>query len=251
MVVAASAAAITRSSTIALRVAAGDPWRPGPPRDMLGGVRVAVADDEALLRDGLVSLLEGSGQEVVGSCGTGSELIELVREHRPDVAIIDIRMPPTQSTEGLDAARVIRQESPETGILVLSAHVDVEHAIDLLASGQRSGYLLKSRVGDVDELVDSLDRIVRGGSVIDPALVEELVSAQRVNDPLEALSPREREVLGLMAQGRSNAGIAHHLWVAEGTVEKHVHSIMSKLGLPENEEDHRRVLAVVKFLDAH
>src|SRR6185295_3210817 len=146
------------------------------------------------------------------------ELLELVREQRPDLAIIDIRMPPTHTTEGLDAARRIREESPQTAILVLSAHVEVEHAMDLLGSGERSGYLLKSRVTDVVEFVDTLDRIVRGGSVVDPALVQELVAARRAKDPLDVLSPREREVLALMAEGRSNAGVAHQLWVTEGTV---------------------------------
>ena len=151
-----------------------------------------------------------------------------MREHRPELAIVDIRMPPTHTTEGLDAARAIREELPETAIVVLSAHVEVEHAMDLLAGGERSGYLLKNRVTDVDEFADTLERIVKGGSVIDPALVQELVAARRVDDPLDVLTPREREVLALMAEGRSNAGIARRLWVAEGTVEKHVHSILGE-----------------------
>jgi DNA-binding NarL/FixJ family response regulator len=159
-------------------------------------------------------------------------------------------MPPTHSTEGLEAARVIRSELPDTAILVLSAHVELEDAMDLLASGQRSGYLLKSRVTDVDEFAETLERIIRGGSAVDPALVKELVSARRAEDPLEDLSPREREVLALMAEGRSNAGIAHRIWVTEGTVEKHVRSILSELRLPETNEDHRRVLAVIRFLEA-
>ena len=146
--------------------------------------RVALADDDVLLREGLASLLEGSGFEVVGQSGNGPELIAVVREHRPELAVVDIRMPPTYSTEGLDAARVIREEFPDTAILVLSAHAEVEHAVDLLASGERSGYLLKSRVTDVDEFVGALERIVRGGSVVDPALVQELVAARRVDDPL-------------------------------------------------------------------
>jgi DNA-binding NarL/FixJ family response regulator len=212
--------------------------------------RVVLADDEVLLREGLAGLLERSGFEVVGQCGTASELIELVREHQPDLAIIDIRMPPSQRSEGLDAARVIREELPETAILVLSAHVQVEQATDLLASGERSGYLLKSRVTDVDEFIETLQRIVKGGSVVDPALVQELVAARRVEDPLDVLSPREREVLSLMAEGRSNAGIAHQLWITEGTVEKHVHSILTKLRLPATEDDQRRVLAVITFLDS-
>jgi DNA-binding NarL/FixJ family response regulator len=213
-------------------------------------VRVVLADDDVLLREGLASLLERSGYEIVGQAESGSGLLELVREHRPDLAIVDIRMPPTHTTEGLDAARSIREEAPEVAIVVLSAHVEIAHAVDLLASGERSGYLLKSRVTDVAEFVDTLERIARGGSVVDPALVQELVTAQRVHDPLDELSPREREVLALMAEGRSNAGIAHQLWVTEGTVETHVHSILRKLRLSGTEDDHRRVLAVLTFLRA-
>jgi DNA-binding NarL/FixJ family response regulator len=209
-----------------------------------------LAEDEVLLREGMASLLERSGFEVVGQGGDASELIELVREHRPELAVVDIRMPPTHSTEGLDAARVIREEAPETAILVLSAHIVVEHAMDLLAGGERSGYLLKSRVANVGEFIETLERIVKGGSVVDPALVQELVAARRAEDPLDVLSPREREVLSLMAEGRSNAGIAHQLWITEGTVEKHVHSILGKLRLPATEDDQRRVLAVITFLDA-
>jgi serine/threonine-protein kinase PknK len=212
--------------------------------------RVVIADDDVLLREGLASLLERSGFDVVGQAGGGSELLELVRERKPDLAIVDIRMPPTHTTEGLDAARTIRDENPETAILVLSAHVDVEHAMDLLASGERSGYLLKARVTDVDEFLDTLDRVLKGGSAVDPALVQELVAARRTRDPLADLSPREREVLELMAEGRSNGGIAQRLWVTEGTVEKHVHSILGKLRLPETAEDHRRVLAVITFLES-
>jgi serine/threonine-protein kinase PknK len=212
--------------------------------------RVALAEDDVLLREGLASLLDRSGFDVVGTCADGSELLALVREQRPDIVLVDIRMPPTHSTEGLDAARVIRAELPETAILVLSAHVEVEQAMDLLASGQRSGYLLKSRVTDVDQFIETLERIAKGGSVVDPALVQELVAARRVGDPLDLLTAREREVLSLMAEGRSNAGIARLLWVTEGTIEKHVHSILGKLRLGETEDDHRRVLAVLKFLQA-
>jgi DNA-binding NarL/FixJ family response regulator len=212
--------------------------------------RVVLADDEVLFREGLASLLRRSGFEVAGQGNTGSDLIALVREHRPHLALIDIRMPPAHSTEGLDAARVIRDEFPETAILVLSAHVEVEQAMDLLASGQRCGYLLKSRVTNVEDFIETLERIVNGGSVVDPVLVHELVAARRVDDPLDEITPREREVLSLMAEGRSNAGIAHKLFVTEGTVEKHVHSILSKLSLSETPDDHRRVLAVLAFLDA-
>jgi DNA-binding NarL/FixJ family response regulator len=209
-----------------------------------------LADDDVLLREGMASLLERSGFDVVGKVGEGTELITLVRELQPELAIVDIRMPPDHATEGLDAARLIRAEFPETAILVLSAHVEVEHAMDLLASGQRSGYLLKSRVTDVDEFIDTLERIVKGASVVDPMLVRELVTARRADDPLEALTAREREVLSLMAEGRSNAGIARQLWVTEGTIEKHVHSILGKLRLRETDDDHRRVLAVMTYLDA-
>jgi DNA-binding NarL/FixJ family response regulator len=212
--------------------------------------RVVLADDDVLLREGMASLLERSGFDVIGKVGEGSELIALVREQQPELAIVDIRMPPDHATEGLDAARLIRAEFPETAILVLSAHVEVEHAMDLLASGQRSGYLLKSRVTDVEEFIDTLERIVKGASVVDPMLVRELVTARRADDPLEALTAREREVLSLMAEGRSNAGIARQLWVTEGTIEKHVHSILGKLRLRETDDDHRRVLAVMTYLDA-
>jgi DNA-binding NarL/FixJ family response regulator len=211
---------------------------------------VALADDDVLLREGLASLLEREGFTVVGQCGDAPELIALVREHRPELAIVDIRMPPSHTTEGLEAAREIRAHVPETAVLVLSAHVEVEHAMDLLGSGERTGYLLKSRVTDVDDFAETLERIVKGATVVDPALVQELVAARRVNDPLEEISPREREVLALMAEGRSNAGIARKLWVTEGTVEKHVHSILMKLRLSETDDDHRRVLAVITYLDA-
>jgi DNA-binding NarL/FixJ family response regulator len=214
------------------------------------GMRVVLAEDDMLLREGLASLLERSGFEVVGQAGDGAQLLALVREQAPELVVVDIRMPPTHTAEGLEAARVIREEHPETGILVLSAHVEVEHAMELLAGGRGVGYLLKSRITDLEEFIDTLERIARGGSVVDPALVAELVSARRRDDPLAVLSSREREVLALMAEGRSNAGIARRLWVTEGTVEKHVRSILTKLSLAETEDDHRRVLAVVTFLEA-
>jgi serine/threonine-protein kinase PknK len=212
--------------------------------------RVVLADDDVLLREGLASLLERSGFQVVGQAGDAAQLLGLVRDQVPELVVVDIRMPPTHTAEGLEAARVIRQELPETGILVLSAHVEVEHAMQLLASGRRIGYLLKRRVTDVGEFIDALQRVANGGSVVDPALVAELVGARRHHDPLAVLSAREREVLALMAEGRSNAGIARRLWVTEGTVEKHVRSILAKLTLPETADDHRRVLAVVRFLEA-
>jgi serine/threonine-protein kinase PknK len=213
-------------------------------------IRVALADDDVLLREGLASLLERRGFDVVGQCGDAAQLMDVVRQHRPELVIADIRMPPSHRTEGLDAARQIRAEFPDTAILILSAHVEVEHAMDLLASGQRSGYLLKSRVINVDDFIETLRRLVQGGSVIDPVLVAELVTARRVDDPLDMLSPREREVLAIMAEGRSNSGIASELWVTEGTVEKHVRSILMKLQLPESDDTHRRVLAVLTFLGA-
>jgi DNA-binding NarL/FixJ family response regulator len=212
--------------------------------------RVAVADDDVLLREGLASLLERSGFTVLGTAGDGAELLELVRRDTPDLVVVDIRMPPEHTTEGLDAADVIRKEYPETAVVLLSAHVEVEHALQLMTAGHGVGYLLKSRVTDVDEFLDSLRRVARGGSVVDPALVQELVDAQHRNDPLAVLSEREREVLSLVAEGRSNAGVARRLWVTEGTVEKHVRSILTKLDLPEADDDHRRVLAVLRYLDS-
>jgi len=214
----------------------------------MSGTRTVVADDDVLLREGLASLLERSDFEVVGQAGDAGELLDLVREHEPELVVVDIRMPPTHTTEGLDAARTIREEFPDTGILVLSAHVEVEDAMELLSTGRRVGYLLKSRVINVDEFIETLGRIAGGGSVVDPGLVQTLVTIRRAEDPLTVLTVREHEVLALMAEGRSNAGIAGELWLAEGTVEKHVRHILAKLQLPETKDDHRRVLAVVTFL---
>ena len=215
----------------------------GPPT-----TRVVVADDDVLLREGLASLLERSGFEVVAQAGDGMAAIRACREQEPYLLLIDIRMPPAHTTEGIEAAYAVREEYPGMGIVVLSAYVEVEHAMELLASGHRSGYLLKRRVTDVDDFLETLERIVKGGSVVDPGLVQQLVAARRVVDPLDELTRREREVLALMAEGRSNAGIARRLWVTEGTVAKHVHSILAKLRLPEADDDHRRVLAVLTFL---
>jgi serine/threonine-protein kinase PknK len=215
------------------------------------GTRVIVAEDDVLMREGVASLLERGGYEVVGQAGDGAELLRLVGELLPDLAIVDIRMPPAHRTEGLEAAEMIRERFPETGLLILSAHVEVEHAVRLLASGRRTGYMLKSRVTDVEEFLDAVGRVSRGGSVVDPTLVQELVASRDVDDPLEALTRRERDVLEQMAEGRSNAGIGRRLWITEGTVEKHVHSILTKLRLPDTDDDHRRVLAVVTFLDVH
>ena len=212
-------------------------------------VRTVIADDDVLLREGLSSLLDRSGFEIVGQAGDSASLLALVREQKPDLVVTDIRMPPTHTSEGLDAAQIIRAELPETAILVLSAHVDVDHAMELLAGGRAIGYLLKARVTDVVDFVDTVGRIANGASIVDPALVQELVSARRRDDPLAALSTREHEVLTLMAEGLSNAGIGRRIWVTEGTVEKHVRSILTKLDLPETGDDHRRVRAVIMYLD--
>jgi DNA-binding NarL/FixJ family response regulator len=214
------------------------------------GKRIVLADDDILLREGVASLLEGAGFDVIGQSRDAHELLELVRQHRPDLAIIDIRMPPGYLAEGLDAARQIREQFPATAILVLSAHAEVEQAMELLAAGQGIGYVLKSRVTDMAEFVETVSRIAAGACVVDPALVQELVAARRRDDPLHGLTEREREVLALMAEGRSNAGIAQRLWITEGTVEKHVRSILSRMRLPETEGDHRRVLAVLAYLES-
>jgi DNA-binding NarL/FixJ family response regulator len=213
-------------------------------------IRVVLADDDVLLREGLATVLERGGFEVVGQAGDAQELLALVRARTPDVALVDIRMPPTHTTEGLDAAATIRRDWPDVGVLVLSAYAEVEHALALLSGGRGIGYLLKSRVTDIEEFRDALERVASGGSVVDPALVQDLVSARRVEDPLAELTPRERDVLARMAEGRSNAGIARALHVAEGTVEKHVRSILMKLNLPEAGDVHRRVHAVILFLEA-
>jgi DNA-binding NarL/FixJ family response regulator len=212
--------------------------------------RVVVADDDVLLREGIAGVLERSGFEIAGQAGDGTELVRVVRDQDPDLVIVDIRMPPRQETEGLEAARVIREELPEVGILVLSAHAEVAEAMELLATGRGIGYLLKSRVTKVDDFVNSVDRVLEGGSVVDPTIVQELVGARRRQDRLEPLTVREREVLAVMAEGLSNAGIAKRLWVTDSTVEKHVRGIFSKLCLPETPDDHRRVLAVLAFLDS-
>ncbi|AWB94075.1 DNA-binding response regulator [Aeromicrobium chenweiae] len=211
---------------------------------------MVVADDDVLLREGLASLLTRSGFDVIGQAGDADSLMTMVRKEPPRLAIIDIRMPPTHSAEGLDAALQIRRELPDVAMLLLSAHVEVEHALELLDGGRGIGYLLKSRVTDVAEFVDTVSRVAEGASIIDPALIQELVSARRRTDPLEALSAREREVLILMTEGLSNAGIGRRLWITEGTVEKHVRNILSKLDLAETPDDHRRVRAVITYLDA-
>ncbi|TDE14380.1 response regulator transcription factor [Jiangella asiatica] len=215
----------------------------------MSGTRVVVVDDDILLREGLASLLDRSGFDVVAQAGDAPQLLDLVDRHRPGLVVVDIRMPPSHTTEGLEAAQAIRHQHPDVAILLLSAHAEVEHAMQLLASGEGVGYLLKSRVTDVAEFIETVERVARGGSVVDPALVQELVGVRRRHDPLAALTDREREVLALVAEGRSNAGVARRLWVSEGTIEKHVRSILTKLDLPETGDDHRRVLAVLTYLD--
>ncbi|HUA44183.1 MAG TPA: response regulator transcription factor [Solirubrobacteraceae bacterium] len=215
-------------------------------------MRVALADDAVLLREGLARLLGEAGFEVVGLAGDADDLLALVERTRPDVAIVDIRMPPTHTDEGLRAAKVIRERWPAIGILVLSQHVNARYALELLGSGTDGvGYLLKERVSDLDELSSSVNRVGEGGSVLDPAVVEELVGRRRQADnPLEHLTEREREVLALMAEGRSNRAIAERLFVTEHTVEKHVKSIFGSLRLPPSADDHRRVLAVIAYLNS-
>jgi DNA-binding NarL/FixJ family response regulator len=211
-----------------------------------------VADDAVLLREGLARLLVEAGFEVAGLASDGSELLELVERARPDVAIVDIRMPPTHTDEGLQAAKQIRVRWPRTGILVLSQHVHAGYALELLSAGTDGvGYLLKERVSDLAELAASVQRVGAGGSVLDPAVVSQLVSRRRQDDdPVTKLTGREREVLALMAEGRSNKAIAERLFVSEYTVEKHVGNIFTTLRLPPSPDDHRRVLAVVAFLNA-
>jgi DNA-binding NarL/FixJ family response regulator len=212
--------------------------------------RVVVADDDVLMREGITSVLGEVGYEVIDRVGDALALIGAVRASQPDLVVVDIRMPPTYTSEGIDVARTIRGEFPQIGILLLSAHVELETAIEFLQSGERIGYLLKSRITKVEVLADALERITLGDAVIDPVLVRELLNQQRKTDPLAVLTVREREVLALVAEGRSNSGIANRLWISEGAVEKHVRSILAKLDLPATEEDHRRVLAVLLFLDA-
>jgi|ERR1700722_2167490 len=212
--------------------------------------RVVVADDEVLLREGIGSLLGEAGYQVIERVADAQALAQAVRAGQPDLVIVDIRMPPTHTVEGIDVARAIRAEFPQIGILLLSAHIEVDTAIDLLRSGNRIGYLLKSRIMKLDDLVEALERIALGGTVIDPVLVQEVLAQQRKTDPLAALTARERAVLALVAEGRSNSGIAHRLWISEGAVEKHVRNVLAKLQLPATDEDHRRVLAVLTFLEA-
>jgi DNA-binding NarL/FixJ family response regulator len=213
-------------------------------------VRVVIAEDTALLREGLAGLLTDSGHEVVAKVGDATALLAAVEEHEPDLAVIDVRMPPDYSDEGLVAAVRIRERHPTTGVLVLSQHIETRHSVELLGSGDGFGYLLKDRVLDVEDFLEAAERVARGGSALDPAVVAALVTPATRDDPLRELTPREREVLGLIAEGRSNASIARRLWLTEKTVETHVRSILSKLGVAANVDDNRRVLAVLAFLRA-
>ena len=215
-------------------------------------MRVIVADDSILLREGVVRVLDESGFEVVAQAGNGVELLEKARVFRPDVAIIDLRMPPTYSDEGLLAALAIRKEMPDTGVLVLSQYLEDEYALQLLGDDAAGvGYLLKDRVSDFEHFTEAVRRVGEGGSALDPEVVSQILGRRRLQDPLAGITSREREVLGLMAQGRSNGAIARALVVTERAVEKHVTSIFTKLDLPPTAEDHRRVLAVLAFLRGH
>ena len=212
-------------------------------------MRVVLAEDSVLLREGVARILEEAGFDVAGQAGNADELLLKVRSYSPDVAIVDIRMPPTHTDEGLQAAKEIRERYPDVGVLVLSQYVEPAYAMELLAeSAEGVGYLLKDRVGDVKEFAEAVRRVAEGGSALDPAVVSQLVGRRRRDDPLADLTPREREVLELMAEGRSNQGIAERLVVTERAVEKHVTNIFGKLRLPAAPEDHRRVLAVLTYL---
>ncbi|HET8673342.1 MAG TPA: response regulator transcription factor [Thermoleophilaceae bacterium] len=214
-------------------------------------MRVVVADDSVLLREGIVRILGDSGFDVVGQAGDAEDLVRKVAAHKPDVAIVDVRMPPTNTDDGLRAAQKIRAEQPGTGVLVLSQYIEEGYALELLSENAEGvGYLLKDRVADVERFTESVRRVGEGGSALDPEVVAQLLGRRRREDPLEELSPREREVLELMAEGRSNHAIAEALVVTERAVEKHVTSIFGKLKLPPTAEDHRRVLAVLRFLRA-
>jgi DNA-binding NarL/FixJ family response regulator len=214
-------------------------------------MRVVIADDAVLFREGLARVLEAAGIEVAAQVGDAERLVERVRADPPDAVVVDIRMPPTHTREGLDAARRIRAEHPTVGVLVLSQYVEPHHAIQLLQDGASGvGYLLKDRVADVNEVIDAVRRVAAGGSVIDPEVVSQLVSRRRTHDPIQELSERERQVLALMAEGRSNQAISERLFLSPKTVEAHVHSIFTRLDLHAAPDDHRRVLAVLAFLRA-
>ncbi|BBG01272.1 LuxR family two component transcriptional regulator [Pseudonocardia autotrophica] len=212
-------------------------------------MRVVLAEDSMLLREGLVRLLEEAGATVLAAVGDGAALVEVVAEHHPEVAVVDVRMPPSFTDEGLRAALEIRSRYPDIGILVLSQYVEESYATDLLEAGGGVGYLLKDRVSKLADLSDALTRVAAGGTVLDPEVVSALLTRRRRRDPLEELSPREREVLELMAQGRTNTAIGRLMVITQGAVEKHISSIFTKLGLPPSSDDHRRVMAVLTWLE--
>jgi DNA-binding NarL/FixJ family response regulator len=214
-------------------------------------LRIVVADDSVLLREGLVRLLAEDGHEVVAAVGDGPALVEAVLAHRPDVSVVDVRMPPTHTDEGLRAAITTRRQLPGTPVLVLSQYVEVSYAADLLADGSGAvGYLLKDRVAKVEEFLDALDRVTRGATVLDPQVVAQLLAGRRRDDPLGALTARERQLLALMAEGHSNRAIARQLVLSNSAVEKHIGNVFAKLGLPPDDAQHRRVLAVLAYLNA-
>jgi DNA-binding NarL/FixJ family response regulator len=213
-------------------------------------MRIVIAEDTALLREGLAGLLEDAGHDVVARVGDAEALLAVVAEHEPDLAIVDVRMPPTYEDEGMVAAAEIRRSHPSVAVLVLSQHLESRHAVDLVGSGGGFGYLLKDRVLDVDEFLEAAERVRSGGTALDPEVVRHLLAPRYEDDPLAELTPREREVLGLMAEGKTNRGIAKQLWLTEKTVETHVSSILGKLRLPPSDEGHRRVLAVLAYLRA-
>jgi DNA-binding NarL/FixJ family response regulator len=211
-------------------------------------VRLVIAEDTVLLREGVAGLLEDAGHTVVARVGDPESLLAVVAEHEPDLAIVDVRMPPTYEDEGMRAAVQIRRLHPRTAVLVVSQHIESRYAVELVSSGGGFGYLLKDRVLDVDEFLEAAERVCNGGSALDPEVVKHLLAPPQDDDALAGLTPREREVLGLMAEGKTNAGIARQLWLTEKTVETHVSSILGKLGLPLDADTHRRVLAVVTYL---
>jgi DNA-binding NarL/FixJ family response regulator len=211
-------------------------------------VRIVIAEDSALFREGLASLLDDAGHDIVARVGDAVALVDAVLFHRPDLAIVDIRMPPDNTDDGARAAKKLRESLPDLAIVLLSQHIETSHSVHLVSSG-RFGYLLKDRVMDVDDFLDALRRVAAGGSALDPEVVSRLIGAGSKHGPLESLTPREADVLALMAEGRTNVGIARRLWVSDRTVEAHVANIMMKLGLDNTDEDHRRVLAVLQFLD--
>ena len=212
-------------------------------------MRIVIGEDSALFREGLAHLLEDAGHQIVGKAADAPSLVATVDATLPDLAVIDVRMPPDMTDDGARAARIVRSAHPSLGIVLLSQHIETRHSVELVASG-RFGYLLKDRVFDVDDFLDALRRVAAGGSALDPEVVSRLIGVNRAGNPITTLTPRERDVLALMAEGRTNVGIARRLWLTERTVETHIGSILAKLGLAGSDEDHRRVLAVLAYLSS-